>query len=73
LQVEGVDFLEGLDVAGWDGTTWVPGTVDLNPWEVPELAEITVVDGPQLKPGDVIGPVPPPKTPVPIPIIREVC
>jgi hypothetical protein len=73
LQVEGVDFLEGLDVAGWDGTTWVPGTVDLMPWEVPELAEITVVDGPQLKPGDVIGPVPPPKTPVPIPIIREVC
>ncbi len=73
LQVEGVDFLEGLDVAGWDGQTWVTGTVDLNPWEVPELAEITVVDGPPLKPGDVIGPVPPPKLPVPIPIIREVC
>jgi predicted phage baseplate assembly protein len=73
LQVEGVDFLEGLDVARWDGTTWITGPVDLNPWEVPELAEITVVNGPQLKPGDVIGPVPPPKTPVPIPIIREVC
>jgi hypothetical protein len=75
LQVEGVDFLEGLDVAGWDETSqsWVPGTVNLNPWEVPELAEITVVDGPPLKPGDAIGPVTPPKLPVPIPIIREVC
>jgi len=75
LQVEGVDFLEGLDVAGWDDTTqtWIPGNVDLNSWEVPELAEITVVDGPQLKPGEAIGPVAPPKLPVPIPIIREVC
>ncbi len=75
LQVEGVDFLEGLDVAGWDESTqtWIPGTVNLNLWEVPELAEITVVDGPQLQPGEAIGPVAPPKLPVPIPIIREVC
>jgi hypothetical protein len=75
LQVEGVDFLEGLDVAGWDENTqsWIAGTVNLNPWEVPELAEITVVDGPQLQPGEAIGPVAPPKLPVPIPIIREVC
>ncbi len=75
LQVEGVDYLEGLDVAGWDdqNNVWVSGTVNLNSWEVPELAEITVVDGPQLKPGEVIGPVTPPKLPVPIPIIREVC
>ncbi len=53
LQVEGVDFLEGLDVAGWDDAsqTWISGEVDLNSWEVPELTEITVVDGPQLAPG----------------------
>jgi hypothetical protein len=75
LQVEGVDYLQGLDVAGWDDAsqTWIPGEVDLNSWEVPELSEITVVDGPQLTPGQVVGPVAPPKLPVPIPIIREVC
>jgi len=75
LQVEGVDYLEGLDVAAWDDNqqNWVTGTVNLNAWEVPELAEITVVAGPQLKPGEAIGPVAPPKLPVPIPIIREVC
>ena len=75
LQVEGVDYLEGLDVAGWDEKKqmWVNGTINLNLWEVPELAEITVVDGPELKPGDAIGPVAPAKLPVPIPIIREVC
>jgi hypothetical protein len=75
LQVEGVDFLEGLDVAGWDqeAQTWITGTVELNLWEVPELTEITVVDGPPLKPGEAIGPVAPSKLPVPIPIIREVC
>jgi hypothetical protein len=75
LQVEGVDYLEGLDVAGWDDAsqTWVGGTVNLNSWEVPELAEITVVDGAPLQPGEAIGPVAPPKLPVPIPILREVC
>jgi hypothetical protein len=75
LQVEGVDYLVGLDVAGWDDAsqTWITGEVDLNSWEVPELAEITVVAGPQLTPGQAIGPVTPPKLPVPIPIIREVC
>jgi hypothetical protein len=75
LQVEGVDFLEGLDVAGRDPKTqeWVTGPVELNLWEVPVLVEITVVDGPQLQPGVAIGPVTPPKTPVPIPILREVC
>lgn len=75
LQVEGVDYLEGLDVAGWDdpSQTWINGTVNLNVWEVPELAEITVVDGPQLTPGQAIGPITPPNIPVPIPIIREVC
>jgi hypothetical protein len=75
LQVEGVDYLNGLDVAGWDepSQSWIQGEVDLNPWEVPELSEITVVDGTQLTPGQAIGPVAPPAMPVPIPIIRTVC
>lgn len=75
LQVEGVGYLEGLDVAGWDedGGVWVPGTVLLERDQVPELAEITVVDGPPAAPGAALGPVPPPRTPVPIPIVREEC
>src|SRR5439155_20224225 len=46
LQVEGIDFLRGLRVAGLgaDGSC-VTGTVDLLPYEVPYLAEITVVAG----------------------------
>lgn len=76
LQVEGVEFLEGLNVAGWDetGGAWVPGSVELEIYEVPELTEIAVVDGlPVPEAGERI--VPPLSTtvPVPIPIIREEC
>jgi hypothetical protein len=78
LQVEGVDFLQGLAVAAWDdaAAAWTPapdGRVTLRPWEVPELAEITVVQGPPLVPGAALGPVPPARTPVPIPTLREDC
>ncbi|HEX3131865.1 MAG TPA: putative baseplate assembly protein [Thermoanaerobaculia bacterium] len=75
LQVEGVEFLEGLSVAGWDEAAgaWVPGTVELELDEVPELTEITVVEGPPAAPGEALGPVPPEKTPVPIPVLREEC
>ena len=78
LQVEGVDFLQGLTVAAWNDATgaWEPAPnqrVTLRPWEVPELAEITVVQGPPLVPGEALGPVPPAKTPVPIPTLREDC
>ncbi len=76
LQVEGVEFLEGLNVAGWDEQkqTWVPGTVDLALYEVAELTEITVVEGlPIAEPGQAIGPPPSTKIPVQIPIIREEC
>jgi hypothetical protein len=72
LQVEGVQFLNGLSVAGWEGTSWVPGTVELALYEVPELAEITVVEGPPLEPGQIIEP-PVSVVAVPIPIIREEC
>jgi predicted phage baseplate assembly protein len=73
IQVEGVEFLNGLTVAGLDASgNWVAGPVDLTPYEVPELAAITVVQG---QPADVGKILPPPlgKTPIPIPIIREVC
>jgi hypothetical protein len=80
LQVEGVEFLENLKVAGWNGTTWKEESVKLQPYEVPELAEISVVEGPKIPdPGYAIEP-PVSKTdagavavPVPIPIIREEC
>ncbi len=78
LQVEGVDFLHGLSVAAWNerANAWEPAAdqrVTLRPWEVPELAEITVVQGAPLVPGEALGPVPPSKTPVPIPTLREEC
>lgn len=75
LQVEGVEYLEGLEVAGWDESNqaWVPGTVVLEPWEVPELAEITVVEGPPMAPGQAITPPATAAVPVPIPVIRETC
>jgi hypothetical protein len=75
LQVEGVEYLENLRVAGWNPATgsWVEGTVELALDEVPELAEITVVEGPPLAPGATLGPVLPERTPVPVPVVREEC
>lgn len=76
LQVEGVEFLEELTVAGFDAQqqTWVPGSVELALYEVPELAEITVVEGPDIpEPGQVVSPPVSPAVPVPIPILREEC
>jgi hypothetical protein len=92
LQVEGVEFLEGLEVAGWGVPTgggpeaWLPGTVLLDPWEVPELVEITVVEGEPLDPGETLSPPPAeaidpddpdgggvPAPPVPVPTFREEC
>jgi Baseplate J-like protein len=74
LQVEGVQFLNDLKVAGNNGTTWVPGSVDLQKYEVPELVEITVVEGPlgDIEPGQTVA-APPLSQVVPIPIIREEC
>lgn len=74
LQVEGVQFLNDLKVAGHNGTTWVQGSVNLQKYEVPELVEITVVEGPlgSILPGQSV-PAPPLTQVVPIPIIREEC
>jgi hypothetical protein len=75
LQVDGIEYLEGLTVAALadDAQSWLPGTVFLEIDQVPELVEITVVEGPPLDPG---APVAAPDTgsvPVPIPVVREEC
>lgn len=75
LQVEGVQFLNDLKVAGWSEQkkAWVQGSVNLQKFEVAELTEITVVEGPTaITPGEGIEP-PPSGVPVPIPVIREEC
>jgi hypothetical protein len=77
LQVEGVDFLNGLAVADWDdqSKTWPPAPqgVRLEAWEVPELGEVTVVQGKPLTPGEALGGVKPPTLPVPVPTPKEAC
>ena len=74
LQVDGVEFLQGLRVASLaaDGATWVEGSVALAVDEVVELTEISVVDGPPLDPGAAPAP-PPAKKPVPVPTIKDQC
>ncbi len=74
LQVEGVEFLTGLNVAGFNAATgtWVQGTVNLEPYEVPELAAIAVAQGAPGPAGDGFTPVVS-GTPIPVPVIREVC
>jgi hypothetical protein len=75
LQVEGVEYLEGLGVSALsdDGTTWHPGTVLLDVDQVPEVVELTVVEGPPLDPGTPIAPPSSPIVAVPIPVIEEAC
>lgn len=87
LQVEGVQFLTGLKVAWKErgGQIWQQGTaklangvvignsVELQKYEVPELAEIAVVEGPlNIEPGQSIE-APPSGVPVPIPVVPEEC
>lgn len=78
LQVDGVEFLEGLRLSEQqpDGS-WLertaPATVVLAPYEVPELAEVTVVEGTPIEPGRAVAPPEPARTPVPIPVERLEC
>lgn len=76
LQVEGVDYVQDLAVAGSadGGVTWTETSpIELAPYEVVELAEITVVEGPPLSPGQALAPAQPPGVPVPIPVPRQEC
>ena len=75
LQVDGVEYLEGLKVIGWDvNGNEEEDLITLAKDEVPELISITVEEGPvTLEPGEVIEPQEPDKSPVPIPVIKEVC
>lgn len=47
--------------------------IDLQPWEVPEVSEITVVQGTAMTPGQTLGAVTPPLVPIPIPTIQDEC
>lgn len=75
LQVEGVEYLEGLSVArlAADGVSWTTGPVGMSHEQVPELAVITVVEGPPLAPGVGVAPPEAARTPIPIPVIKDVC
>ncbi len=86
LQVEGVAYVEGsFRLSEWreaDGDTpagWVEveGDVELEPWEVPELAALTVVEGAPPEPGSDVAPAAPPapvrEVPIPLPVLRDVC
>jgi predicted phage baseplate assembly protein len=75
LQVEGVEYLEGLAVAAWSEAEgrWIEGTVTLASDEVPWLTEIAVVSGATLPaPGSRLEPELE-TTPVPVPVVREEC
>lgn len=89
LQVDGVLYVQCLRLGVWDDATgqWIEAAADsspvagclprervlLQPWEVPEVVEMTVVQGDALKPGEAAGPVTPPLVPIPIPTIPEEC
>ena len=89
LQVEGVLFIQCLRLAERDaGGQWVEAGTDatpvtagclprervlLQPWEVPEVVELTVVQGDALAPGEAVGGATPPLVPIPIPTIPEEC
>ncbi len=76
LQVEGVEYLEGLRLAVSAGEHWDeldPPTLVLAAYEVPELASVTVTPGDALDPraGDPAPALPRPAVPIRNP--REVC
>ena len=74
-QVEGVEYLEGLQVVSVDAQGNVTeNTIELNKNQVPELLSITVESGPiTLTPGEMLSPDEPAQTPIPVPVIKEVC
>ena len=76
LQVDGVEFVERIRVADLETAPAAEGTVALAPWEVPALAELTVVEGTAPEPGtgDAVPPrSPDDPVPVPVPVPRDEC
>ena len=77
VQVDGVEFIEDLRLAVPDGAGgWTDQPlVQLQPWQVPELVDITVVQGQPLAPGSGYQPNPStdPAGTVIAPLPREVC
>lgn len=84
-QVEGVEYIEDMQLVGWDDDGAIirlvdgsisRSTIELTPIEVPELIGITIESGPitldpaQLNP---LNPGDPDKLPVPVPVLSEVC
>ncbi len=75
VQVEGVEYLQGLALAEPDGTPnpTPSDTVTLERWEVPELVQITVVEGAPLVPGQPYVPPAPADDKSLAPIPADVC
>jgi predicted phage baseplate assembly protein len=72
VQVEGVEYLEDLLLGEYTGGGLIKRQlIAFERWELPELAQITVVGGQPLKIGTDVAPAPPKQTPVPLP--PEVC
>jgi predicted phage baseplate assembly protein len=73
VQVEGVDFIQELRLADLSSGSPVPGDVYLEGWEVPDLQEITVVQGEPPEPGSGSIEPPPGPAPVPVPVPKDEC
>lgn len=75
MQVDGVEYVEGLRLAGWhDGGWHEESAVAMMAWEVPEVAAVTVVDDQTPVPDPTKGVLPPVTTPaVPVPVLKDEC
>lgn len=71
VQVEGVEMAVGTRLAMVGATLEEVPSVPLMPWQLPALADVTVVVGEPPAPGTPLDPAPPEKVPVPLP--PEVC
>jgi len=78
LQVEGIDYLEPVQLAELDDNgNWQAvdpsQPIALQSWEVVQLSSVTVVTGTPLPPGQAIPAPPPPSTLLPIPVPMDQC
>jgi hypothetical protein len=73
VQVDGVDYIDRIKLVDVDGATTVADTVVLQGWEVPELVEVTVVQGDPPDPGTGGAQPAPGPAPVPVPVPKDEC